>query len=246
MSRIARTVLAIGQCFALALLPSPERDRLARSAELDAPICSFLFGLVQGGIGVATYMIAGLAFMRASSMGVSMWMLENWWPGLTNTHMAGGAVVSWLVWLVHPVSWPFAYLALVGLLRVAAFAITREAVGEPLVWAGLRLGQGLWRWRAARREVSALGPPRRDRVVRRGRGWLIISARPKDGWDTIATVEIDDDFYSIVEVERQTGGRWDSIVYHLEPLEDQAIIRRLVQFKIPAADGSSARDGQKE
>jgi hypothetical protein len=234
MSSIAEAALAIVQCFQLALLPSPERDRLARRTGLDAPLCSFLFGLVQGGVGVTLYLMAGLAFMRASSMGVSMFMLENWWPGLTNTHMAGGAVVSWLVWLIHPVSWPFAYLALVGLLRVCAFAITREAVGEPLVLVVLRIVQSVVRRQGERSELKSLGPPRSDRLRPRGRGWEVITCRPKPGWDEVATVEIDADHFVITGVERRLDGPWLSIVYRLEPMDELAIVRRLVRFPRPS------------
>jgi hypothetical protein len=239
MRRIAAAASAIGNCFLLALLPSPERDRLARRTGLDAPLCSFLFGLVEGGVGLTLYLWAGVAFMRASSMGVSMFLLENWWPGLTNTHMAGGAVVSWLVWLIHPISWPFAYLALVGLVRLCAFAITREAVGEPLLLLALRIVQSLSRQRRERRELREMGPQRPDRVRRSGKGWEIVSCRPKPGWDEIATVEIAGSYYSIADIRRRRDGAWVSLVYRLQPAHEQTIVRRLLRFEVhdESADG---------
>ena len=237
MRTIGSAVLAIGQCFLLALLPSPDRDRLARRTGLDAPLCSLLFGMVQGVVGLGTYMWAGLAFMRASSMGVSMFMLENWRPDLTSAHLGGGAILSWLVWLIHPVSWPLAYLALVGLLRVCAFAITREAVGEPLVLVVLRTVQAVVRRRDEKKELKALGPPRPDRMRRKGVGWEIVTCRPKPDWDEIATVEIDDEHYVVTSVRRRDDGPWVSLVYRLAPMHEQAIVRRLVRFERPA--GSS-------
>jgi len=235
MSGIGKAALAIGQCFLLALLPSPERDRLARRTGFDAPACSFLFGMVQGGIGLALYGIGGLAFMRASSMGVSMFMLENWQSGLTTTDMAGGAMLSWLVWLVHPMSWPTAYLALVGLLRVCTYAITREAVGEPVVLIGLRVVQSIGRRRGERRELRTLGPIRPDRLTPDGEGWEIVSCRPKPGWDEIATIEIDAEHFVVTGVERRKEGPWVSLVYRLEPMHEQAIVRRLFRFAGPGA-----------
>ena len=234
MHGVRSFVLALSQCFLLALLPSPERDRLARRTGLDAPLCSFLFGLVQGGVGLAAYLWAGLAFMRASSMGVSIFMLENWWPGLSNTDLAGGAVVSWLVWLIHPISWPLAYLALVGLLRVCAFAITREAVGEPVILVALRVFQAVGIRRAERKELKPFGPERPDRVRRRGAGWEVSTCRPKPDWDEIATVEIDEGHFVVSSVHRRVDGPWVSLVYRLEPMQELAIVRRLVRFEKPA------------
>jgi len=240
MQSIKSIALAIGQCFLLALLPSPERDRLARRTGLDAPLCSFVFGLVQGGVGLTAYLWAGLAFIRASSMGVSMTMIENWRPGLSNTDLAGGGVVSWIVWLIHPMSWPLAYAALVGLLRVCAFAITREAVGEPIVLAVLRVVQSAGRRREERREIKTLGPVRPDRVRKSGAGWEVVTCRPKAGWDEIATVEIDGKHFVVSGVRRRDDGPWVSLVYRLDLMQEQAIVRRLVRFEKPAG---SYRDG---
>jgi hypothetical protein len=233
MRIIGAAALAIGQCFLLALLPSPERDRLARRTGLDAPLCSFLFGLIEGGVGLATYMWAGLAFMRASSMGVSIFMLENWQPGLTTGEFGGAGILSWIVWLIHPVSWPLAYLALVGLLRVCAFAVTRESVGEPVVFVALRTIQALRRRSEERRELKPLGPPRPDRLKRQGEGWEVVTCRPKPDWDEIATLEIDGHHFVITEVRRCDDGPWISLVYRLEPMHEQAIVRRLIRFERP-------------
>jgi len=240
MRTIGAAALAIGQCFLLALLPSPERDRLARRTGLDAPLCSFLLGLLQGGIGLATYMWAGLAFMRASSMGVSIFMIENWQPGLTSGDFGGAGILSWLVWLIHPVSWPFAYLALVGLLRVCAFVITREAVGEPVVFVALRSVQALRRRSDERKELKPLGPPRPDRLKRQGEGWEVVTCRPKPDWDEIATLEIDGQHFVITAVRRCHDGPWVSLVYRLEPMHEQALVRRLIRFERP---GDPSRDG---
>jgi hypothetical protein len=234
MRIIGTAALAMGQCVLLALLPSPERDRLARRSGLDAPLCSFLFGAVQGAVGLGLYLWAGLAFIRASSSGTSMVMLENWWPGLTNTHIAGGAVVSWLAWLVLPISWPFAYPALVGLARVCAFVITREAVGEPVVVVALRATQALVRRRGERAELKPYGPPRSDRLRRRGDGWEVETCRPKEGWDDVATIEIDGEHFVVNQIRRSEAGPWVSLVYRLEPMHEQAIVRRLIRFKKPA------------
>jgi hypothetical protein len=240
MRIIGTAALDIARCILLALLPSPERERLARRTGLDAPLCSFLFGAVQGTVGLGLYLWAGIAFIRASSTGVSMLMLENWWPGLTNTHISAGGVVSWLVWLIHPISWPFSYLALVGLLRVSAFVITREAVGEPVVLVALRAVQALRRHRDERKELEPFGPPRADRLRRLGEGWEVVTCRPKPDWDEVATVEIDGEHFEIAEIRRCEDGQWVSLVYRLEPMHEQKIVRRLVRFERP---GGHSRNG---
>jgi len=84
-----------------------------------------------------------------------------------------------------------------------------------------------------REELKALGPLRPDRVRPRGKGWEVVTCRPKPGWDEVATVEIDDDHFVITGVERRLDGPWFSIVYRLEPMHELAIVRRLVRFAKP-------------
>jgi len=230
----------------LALLPGPERDRIARETGLDAARCSFLLGLVEGLTGLSLYVLGGLAFMRASAAGASMAMLEHWWAGLTSAHFGGAGVTSWIVWPLVPAAWPSVYLAVVGLVRVAAFVITREAVGEPAVIVILRGVQRFRRTRARARKLRELGPERPDELDPLGSGWRVLTARPKVDWGEQTTVEIDGRHYRIADVAEIRRGPWTSIAYRLEPQPDHAIVRRLVVYDPPTdVEGDRAAHQEK-
>lgn len=237
MSQIAAMLGALTNALLVALLPSPERERRAREHELDAPLCSFLFGLVQGAVGLFLYLWAGLTFMRGSAGAASLLLIGNWFQGLSTEHIRATGLISWLAWLIHPIGWPLAYLALVGLIRVVAFAATREAVGEPLLLVGLRSVQRVVARRRRERFLRRLGPPRADRLVRREREWLVVSCREKPGWDETATIEIGERHFRVTGVELRDAGSWESVVYRLAPEPDNAIIRHLVRYAPPGEEG---------
>jgi hypothetical protein len=185
--------------------------------------------------GVALFMAGGLAFMRPATTDGSMTLLENWWPGLNTTHFQGLAILNWFAWFIHPMSWPFAYLALVGLARCVAFAISREAMGEPIVWAVLRVWKHARARSATRRRESRLGPMRPDRVLSgRGPDVFVVCCREKPEWTAATTIEIEGRFYRRVGVEERPDGAWSSIVYRLREAEIGAgVIRRLVRYEPP-------------
>jgi hypothetical protein len=226
-----RTVL---QGLLAALLPAPERQAYARRHGFDAPRWSLGLGLVQGGLGAALFVVFGLAFMRGVSSDLSTALLENWDPSLTSTHFRGTGMMGWLVWLIWPTSWPWSYLALVGLVRCATFAITREAVGEPLLIPILRVLQARRRQGAERRRLEELGPPRSDRIRRVGEALEVVASRPKPDWEpSVTTVEIAGDYFRVEAVEERFDGRWVSLVYRLRPASETGAIRRLVHYRTP-------------
>lgn len=229
-----RAPLVLFQEVIAALLPSPERERFARPREIDAPRGSLELGLVELAAGVVLFSRAGLAFMRAAASSQSMALIENWRPGLSTVHFQGVGLINWLAWFLHPGSWPFVYLAVVGLARCAAFAVSREAFGEPVVWAGLRAWQGIRRRRASRKREDLLGPVRPDRVLTGpGRDLFVISARDKPEWTSAATLEIDGRFYRLVGVEQRRDGNHEAVVYRLREEERGAVVRRLVRYEPP-------------
>jgi hypothetical protein len=221
-----------------ALLPSPERERFARPRELDVSRSSLELGLVQMFVGVGLFLFGGLAFMRPATTEGGMLLLENWFPGLSTTHFQGLAMLNWFAWMILPVSWPFTYLALVGLARCAAFAITREAVGEPIVWVALRAWQVATARRATKQREARLGPMRPDRVLSgKGKDVFVLSCREKTEWTAASTIEINDRFFRLVGIDERPDGAWLSIVYHLREVEIGAgVIRRLVRYRLPPGD----------
>jgi hypothetical protein len=217
----------------VALLPSPEREACARRHGHDAPRWSLGFGFVQGGVGVALFVIGGLAFMRGSALVMSWGMLENWQPGMTTNDIRATGVIGWLAWFVCPLSWPPAYLALIGLARCSAFAITREAVGEPLVLAALRLAQAFRARRGLRRREEELGPVRPDRISVDGGEIVVMSSREKSGWEVEATVEVRGRYYRLAAIEELTEGDLKTIAYRLRETSSGNVIRRLVRYSPP-------------
>ena len=217
----------------VALLPAPERQRFARRHQLDPPRWSLFLGFVQGGLGVVLFVLGGLAFMRGISGDLSQGLLDHWQPGLSSTHVRATGLIGWLAWLVWPASWPRSYLALIGLGRCLAFAITREAFGEPLVLLVVRAVQRVEGRRRARRREAELGPLRSDRLSRDGDEIVVVSCRPKPGWDEAATVEIEDRYYRVEGVEERADAAWTSLVYRLREQDPTSAIRRLLRYRPP-------------
>jgi len=225
----------------VALLPSPERDRYARDRGVDAPRWSFALGLVQMAVGTFVWFRGALAFIGAAADDQVWVLLENWWPGLSSTHLQGVGLVNWFAWCLHPVSWPFAYLGLTGLLRCAAFGIGREAVGEPVVWAGMRLTQAFARRRRARTREAELGPARPDRILERASGGVVVlTCREKPDWNELVTIEIGDRHFRLDGVEEVRDGSRLTIAYALRPEDPHAVIRRLVRYD-PGSDPTRLR-----
>lgn len=217
----------------IALLPSPEREAYARCHGHDAPRWSLGFGFVQGGVGVALFVIGGLAFMRGSALILSWGMLENWQPGMTTNEIRATGVIGWLAWFICPVSWPPAYLAMIGLIRCSTFAITREAIGEPLVLAALRLIQALRLRRRQRFREEELGPVRPDRIAVENGDVVVMASREKSGWEKEATVEVAGRYYRLVAVEERSAGASKTIAYRLRKASSGNVIRRLVRYSPP-------------
>jgi hypothetical protein len=217
----------------IALLPSPEREDYARRHGHDAPRWSLGFGFVQGGLGVALFVIGGLAFMRGSASILSWGMLESWQPGLTTNEIRATGVIGWLAWFICPLSWPPAYLAMVGLVRCATFAITREAVGEPLALATLRLIQALRLRRNQRVREEELGPVRPDSIALENGDVVVLTSREKNCWEEEATVEVAGRYYRLVSVEERTDGDSKTIAYRLREAASGNVIRRLVRYSPP-------------
>jgi hypothetical protein len=233
LDQLAKFLLHLLRGLLVALLPSPERDDLARDHGHDTPRWSLLVGLVQGPVGLALFFSGGLAFMRGSSVVMSWALLENWQPGLSTNDIRATGLVGWLAWFLNPLAWPAAYVALIGLARCLTFAITREAMGEPLVIAALRLTQAWKRRFRIRRREADLGPIRPDKLLREGDNLVILACREKEGWRPAVTVEIKGRCYGLAGVEEVADGPHRAIAYHLAPLPPGALIRRLIRYSPP-------------
>lgn len=244
MKHLTGPLIGLARGLWATMLPDPERGRFAAAHEIDAPAWSVLVGLIQLLFGTFTFLYGGLAFMFGASVLPSMTLLENWFPGLSTTHFQGVMLVNWFAWFLHPMSWPLAYLALVGLMRCVAFGVSREAVGDPLVLAVARLTQRTGASHRERRWRRRLGPQRPDRIVDDpGADLVVLSCREKPEWNTIATIEIDDRYYRVTAVEIRRDGSWEALAYLLREQEAGRLVRRLIPYIPPTAGKDPERPG---
>lgn len=238
MKRLTGPLMGVARGLGSAMLPNLERARYARIHDIDVPAWSFLVGMIQMLGGAGAFLFGGLAFMLAASDATSMALLENWFGGLSTTHFQGAGLLNWLAWFLNPLSWPFAYLALVGLARCVAFAVSREAIGDPLVTGALRLAQRAGARREERQWQRRLGPVRRDRIVDDpGADLVVLASREKQTWNEAATIEIDGRYYRVSSVEIRRDGDWEVLAYLLREQEPGRLVRRLVSYVPPVSGG---------
>ena len=142
--------------------------------------------------------------------------------------------LHWIGWFLDPASWPLSYLTVVGLVRVTTWVSTREAVGDPLVLAGLRFVQRRRTHRDELQRRQELGPYRRDRLIVEDDGELVVlSSRVKAEWSDTVTIEHGGRYYKCVAVDLQPDGQWNALAYRLREEPRGAIIRRLVRYVGP-------------
>jgi hypothetical protein len=235
----------------VALLPPPERDRIAHRLDVSPPHWSFAIGLVEALAGTALYIQRGLAWMCPAMQAQGMAVLENW-EGLrehghriTNATINWGGLLTWFGWNLQPEAWLLIGIATVGVFRCAAFAIAGEAVAEPAVWAGLRGCQLLRRRARARWRAAALGPPRPDTFLRERGDLVILTPREKPDWNRRVTVEVRGRFYQLLRVEDRPDGVWRAIAYVLREQPDEEVVRGLARYEewVPPAPGTAGTPG---
>jgi hypothetical protein len=218
-----------------ALVPARERQELERRGA--RPLgWSVVLGFVELALGAELLFGSGLGhFQRLGEMAAAEIVAMD--PRTLAAHPAAvgwvGAVI-WLSWLLRPLTWLLLSTTVVGALRLVAFGVSRDVVGEPLVWLALRIGQGLSRVFAVGGRRSRFGPQRADRLRREpGGGLVVMSARPKPQWSPAVTVEIDGRFYRLARVEERRDGPWWGFAHHLEEREPNELIRALVRYEPP-------------
>lgn len=219
-------------------MPARERfDLERRGAE---PLgWSLLLGFVELFLGVVLLVGSAQSYIEPRARIVSDQAVEMMESGQIQTSdEAFGALMSgsviWLSWAVQPLTWLLASVALTGTARLVAFGVSRDVVGEPLVWLGLRIAQTMGGLLGASRDKLRFGPERPDQVVREpGSDLVILSARPKPEWSERVTIEIEERFYRLRRVEERQNGTWWVYAYVLEEAPSSEIIRGLVRYVPP-------------
>jgi hypothetical protein len=229
---------------AAAMLPAPENRRAGVAWGVDVALYSMAVGLVEAVGGGLSFFFGAIAFMMGSVPIFNTILLENWFPALSSTHIRGGGLVALLVWCTHPLAWFFILEGVTGVVRIVAFATSREPVGEPVVWLVLRLdsliGRGLRRERVAR----TFGPLREDRLVWRPRGGLeIMTCRERPDWEEGTTLQVQDRFFRLGRAEERAEGAFHVMVHHLQELEEHEVIRHPVPYEDTVAAVAKKRPG---
>lgn len=221
-----------------ALLPVAEREALVRrgAEPLD---WSVLLGLVEFFLGGAMLVADALAFFppRADAAASRLLEIAEMTPQEIQAHPEIGHVgaVIWLDWTLRPFTWLLASVALVGVVRLVAFGVSREVVGEPLVWLAVRAAQAVGRLLHGSRDLLRFGPERPDRVIREpGSDLVVLSCRPKPDWNERITIEIGERFYFLRRVEERQDGTWWAYAHVLHEMELNEIIRSLIRYIPPA------------
>jgi hypothetical protein len=218
--------------FAVALLPSPERERLANRWQVDAASYSFSLGLIEAVGGGLMFFFGAIACMLGTVPFLNQVLIDNWFEGLSSTHFRGGGLVGLLVWCLHPVAWLCILEGITGIVRVAAFVADRQGVGEPLVWLVLRVVQLVVRGSGRARRARDLGPLRPDRLVWHSDSDLeILSCRERPEWTDSVALGIDDRFFRLTGLEDRADGMHTVVAYRFAELDPNEVIRRAVLYR---------------
>ena len=146
---------------------------------------------------------------------------------------------SWLVWLSQPSVLLLFLLTLTGIVRLTAFAVTREAVPEPLAWLGWHAWRVLVRQpAAAAREQAEFGPAARpDRVVPQPDGGLVVlTSRSRPEWNELVTIQLGERFFRVEDVHERQEGPWRWHAYRLREEHPGVVIRALLRYEPPSVN----------
>jgi len=224
-----------------ALLPAPEREDFARRVGGEPAGWSLALGTVE--------FVAGGAIFARDALHVIPRLVTEHSAALAEVVLAGrlddpGAMLAltwsgafgWLLWALRPWTWFLVSFPIVGLVRVVAYMSSQEAVGEPFVWAGLRLLRWVRRLAGRARERRRLGPVRPDRLRRDPTGDLVLlTARLRPAWNEHVTIEIAGRFYRLRRHELRPDGAVRCHAYLLREADPNEVIRSLVRYP-PAAE----------
>jgi hypothetical protein len=217
-----------------ALLPAAERDDLVRRGA-EPLVWSVLLGVVEFFLGGALLVSNAISYFQPLADQAAARILEID-PRELRAHPAFGHVgaVIWLSWLTEPFTWLLASVVLTGVSRLVAFGVSRDVVGEPLVWLAVRIGQAAQRAIRGSRDKLRFGPERPDRILQEPEGSLtILSCQPKPDWNERVTIEINERFYRLRYSAERQDGTWWAHAYVLDEAPDNEIIRALIRYIPP-------------
>ncbi|HYG63694.1 MAG TPA: hypothetical protein VEL74_14025 [Thermoanaerobaculia bacterium] len=220
-----------------ALLPASERGGLIRRGAAPER-WSLLLGLVELFVGTTWLISNALDSFQGMSDATATYLMEQVDPAQfeqAKVVITSGGPLIWLTWAVRPTTWLLASIPATGVARLVAFAVSRETVGEPLVWLALRPFQGAGHLLRLLRKRLRFGPVRPDRIVLEpGYDLAVLSCRPKPDWNERVTIEIAGRFYWLRHCEERQDGGWWVHAHCLEEAGPHEVFRGLVRYEPPA------------
>jgi len=220
----------------LALItPDPERTELARESRLDVPLWSFCIGVVEF-LGCGLWLVgdAQQFIENAVAEHARLFFEEKGQPTTFEETLAlyWSGALAWFVWLMRPYTWLLGSFVVAGVGRMVAFGLNREGMGEPVVWAALRLWQLTGRLLRGSRRKMQFGPLRPDRWLREpGSDLVLLTCRERPDWNEYVTIEVGEQFYRLKRVEERRDGAWKAYAYLLREENPNEIIRALVRYE---------------
>jgi hypothetical protein len=209
----------------VSLLPKQYRSWWSGSASADFHRATILSGAVQALGCSGLYIVRYLYFMDYRLGTIAKAAIAKAADGVGGSPAAGFA--STVEYVFSPFSMLLAYLAVEGVLRLFAAAVTEETAGTlPLYLAGWVIGRV-----QARRADRALGERMKDEVHRFvgiDYDLGIASSRPKK-WDRMLTIEFEGKNYELYD--QKPGAAPRPYIYLLKEISRSRVIRGLHRYR---------------
>lgn len=226
-----------------ALLPEAERDELIRRHGVEPYTWSAVLGALELYGGGKLLLANALRYYQTATDVIAAYVVDQMDPrqldSFDNRLALGwsGAVV-WLTWALKPTTWLLVSIPLVGMARLVAFGVSRDAIGEPLIWVGVRTAQAGRKLLGTLQRRRRFGPLRPDRVLRgRGTDLIVLSCRPKPDWNERITIAVGERFYRLQRVEERRDGAWWAHAHLLKEADPNEVFRGLVRYGPQAPSG---------
>lgn len=216
----------------VSLLPWPENERYGSRFEVNASRFSFLVGIIEAPVFALFFFFGAISFMQGTSPLLSMALLESYPVDLNTEHIRATGPMALLAWLLHPLAWFFLLQWATGTLRLISYATSRQPVGEPLVWAVLRLGGAIRELLLRAKQTRDTGPARPDRIILPSDGHLeILSSRNRPEWHDGTTLEFQGRFFHYRCSEKRQDGIHSILAYRFTELDPTEVVRGLVHYQ---------------
>lgn len=170
--------------------------------------------------------------MQGASPLLSMALLESYPVDLNTEHIRATGPMALLAWLLHPLAWLFLLQWATGTLRLVSYATTGQPVGEPSVWAALRLGGAIGELLLRAKKTRDMGPARPDRIILQSDGNLeIISSTDRPEWHDGITLEFQGRFFHYQSSEKRQDGIHSILAFRFTELDPFEVVRGLVHYQ---------------